>query len=212
MSWESSRASYGEAELDVARVAQDPIAQLQAWVDEAYAHEAIGEANAMCVATVNPDGQPSSRMVLMRGLDARGLVFYTSYDSRKGQDLSHNPRIAATFYWGSLHRQVRIEGIATKLSDDESDRYFASRPRGHQLGAWASEQSETVVKRDELLERLEHFEQRFEGEEVPRPHSWGGYVIAPQRFEFWQGRDNRMHDRIEYSRASRGWALRRLQP
>jgi pyridoxamine 5'-phosphate oxidase len=212
MSLESSRTSYGESDLDVTHVARDPIAQLQAWVEEAYAHKDIVEANAMCVATVSANGQPSSRMVLMRGLDARGLTFYTSYDSRKGQELSQNPRVAATMYWAPLHRQVRIEGVATKLGEDESDRYFSSRPRGHQLGAWASEQSEPVAKRNDLLERLEHFEQRFEGEDVPRPHSWGGYVIAPQRFEFWQGRDNRLHDRIEYEREARGWTIRRLQP
>ena len=212
MSLESSRTSYGDAALDEARLAPDPIAQLQSWIEDAYANEAISEPNAMCVATVNAEGQPSSRMVLMRGLDARGVLFYTSYDSRKGRELAENPRIAATFYWPSLHRQVRLEGLVAKLSDDESDRYFASRPRGHQLGAWASEQSEAVANRGDLVERLEHFEQRFEGEDVPRPHSWGGYLIAPQRCEFWQGRDNRMHDRIEYVREARGWTTRRLQP
>lgn len=193
-------------------VASDPIAQLQTWIDAAYATPEVIEANAMCIATVDEDGQPSARMVLLRGLDQRGLVFYTSYDSRKGLDLRANPKIAATFYWAPLHRQVRIEGSVTKLSDDESDEYFASRPRGHQLGAWASEQSEPVESRATLEERMEHFEQRFEGEEVPRPHSWGGYVISPTRFEFWQGRDNRVHDRIEYARSARAWSLRRLQP
>ena len=193
-------------------VASDPIAQLQAWIDRAYATPEIKEANAMCVATVDQDGQPSARIVLLRGLDQRGLVFYTSYDSRKGHDLRVNPKIAATFYWAPLHRQVRIEGIVTKLSDDESDDYFASRPRGHQLGAWASEQSEPVESRATLEDRMAHFDERFEGEEVPRPHSWGGYVMSPTRFEFWQGRDNRLHDRIEYERTARSWSIRRLQP
>jgi len=212
LSLESSRQPYDGSELDVKDVASDPIVQLKAWIDHAYASPEIREANAMCISTVDADGQPSARMVLLRGLDDRGLAFYTSYDSRKGHDLSVNPRVAVTFYWQPLHRQVRVEGTVTKLSEDESDEYFASRPRGHQLGAWASEQSEPVESRETLTERQHHFEARFEGEEVPRPHSWGGYLIAPARFEFWQGRADRMHDRIEYRRDGRTWGVRRLQP
>ena len=212
MSLESSRQSYDGAELDVADVASDPLVQLRSWVDHAYATPEIEEANAMCLATVDADGQPSARMVLLRGLDDRGLIFYTSYDSRKGHELIANPRVAITLYWAALHRQIRIEGSVTKLSDDESDEYFAARPRGHQLGAWASEQSEPVESRSMLTERMQHFDERFEGEEVPRPHSWGGYVVAPTRVEFWQGRDNRMHDRVEYQRDARSWKVRRLQP
>lgn len=212
MSLESSRQQYDGGELDVANVDRDPIAQLQAWIDAAYATPGVIEANAMCVATVDADGQPSARMVLLRGLDARGLIFYTSYDSRKGHEISANAHVAVTFYWPILHRQVRVQGTVSKLSEDESDSYFDSRPRGHQLGAWASEQSEPVDSRATLTERMEHFEQRFEGEPVPRPHSWGGYLIAPVQFEFWQGRDNRMHDRIEYERLARTWTTRRLQP
>jgi len=212
VSLESSRKTYDLGTLDEATIGIDPLVTLQAWVDLAYATEGIGEANAMSLATVGEDGTPACRIVLLRGLDDRGLTFFTSYFSRKGRELDKNPRVAATFYWGPLHRQVRIEGKIAMLSEDESDAYFASRPRGHQLSAWASEQSEILDRRETLDERIEHFDARFEAEEVPRPHSWGGYLIAPSRIEFWQGRPNRMHDRLEFTRTDRGWILRRLQP
>ncbi len=212
MSLESSRNSYDLGALDEATIGIDPLVTLREWVDLAYASGGIGEPNAMCVATVDENGVPSARIVLLRGLDDRGLTFYTSYFSRKGSELEKNPRIAAVLYWAPLHRQVRIEGTVTMVSEDESDAYFASRPRGHQLSAWASEQSEALDRRETLDERIEHFDARFEGEDVPRPHSWGGYLIAPARIEFWQGRPNRMHDRLEFTRGNRGWSLRRLQP
>ena len=166
----------------------------------------------MTLATASNDGRLSARIVLLRGLDARGLRFYTSYFSRKAEQMHENPRVAATFFWAPLHRQVRVEGTVTQLSDDESDAYFASRPRGHQLSAWASEQSAPLEHRGALAERIAHFDQRFEGDEVPRPHSWGGYVIAPDYVEFWQGQENRLHDRLVYERVNGGWTLRRLQP
>ena len=191
--------------------AADPVAQLQAWLDEAVAAGAI-EPTAMCVATADAQGRPSSRMVLLRGLDERGLRFYTSYFSRKGRELHERGRIACVLWWGALERQVRVEGSVTQLSEDESDAYFESRPRGHRLATWASEQSEPVESRDVLEERYAHFEERFEGEEVPRPHSWGGYLIVPDRFELWQGRTNRLHDRIEYTREGPLWRTQRLQP
>lgn len=212
MSIESSRDAYQSAPLQERDVAADPIEQLRCWLEEAYAHSDVREANAMTLATGSKDGRLSARIVLLRGLDARGLQFYTSYFSRKAQQMSENPRIAATFFWAPLHRQVRIEGSATQLSEDESDAYFASRPRGHQLSAWASEQSAPLEHRESLAERMAHFDERFEGDEVPRPHSWGGYVIAPDYFEFWQGQANRLHDRLAYERIVGGWALRRLQP
>lgn len=212
MKLESSRAAYDGGELIEQRVAADPIEQLREWLELAYATPAIEEANAMCIATAGADGSPSARMVLLRGLDDRGLVFYTSYGSRKGHQITENPRAAITFYWPALHRQVRIEGNVAQLSEDESDAYFGSRPRMHQLSAWASEQSEAVESREVLDERLKHFDERFEGSEVPRPHSWGGYLVVPDRFEFWQGRLNRMHDRLEYRREGRRWMLLRLQP
>jgi pyridoxamine 5'-phosphate oxidase len=184
---------------------------LQRWLDDAKA-AGIPEHNAMCVATVDGQGRPSARIVLLRGLDERGLRFYTSYIGRKAGELADNPNVAAVFHWAAMQRQVRIEGRASKLSEDESDAYFASRPRGHQLSAWASEQSEPIESRDLLAERYEHFEQRFEGEEVPRPHSWGGFLIEPARFEFWQGRTNRMHDRLIFARGGVDWTVSRLQP
>ncbi len=212
MNIESSRTTYDAGELLESSLTEDPVEALRTWLEAAYEHREIDEPNAMCLATAGAEGAPSARMVLLRGLDARGLVFFTSYLSRKGRELSENPRAAVVFHWRAMHRQVRVEGTVTQLPEDESDAYFASRPRGHQLSAWASEQGEPIDERAVLDERLEHFGARFEDEEVPRPHSWGGYVIAPQRVEFWQGRPNRMHDRIEYRRNERGWTRRRLQP
>ena len=166
----------------------------------------------MALATASADGRPDVRFVLLRGLDERGLRFYTSYFSRKGRQLEVNPFAAVALYWPDLQRQVRVEGAVHVLSEDESDAYFASRPRGHRLAAWASEQSEPIASRNVLEERFAHFDERFADEDVPRPHSWGGYTIAPERFEFWQGQDNRMHDRFEYRRDPGGWAIVRLQP
>lgn len=189
----------------------DPIALLARWIDEAGGMNAI-EAIAMCLATADANGHPSARIVLLRGLDKHGLRFYTSYDSRKARELAENPHAAATLYWPQLSRQVRVEGAVTALSEHESDAYFESRPRGHQLAAWASEQSEPLESYTILEERFEHFEQRFEGEQVPRPHSWGGYVLTPSRIEFWQGRPNRMHERTVYSRSGTAWLTKQLQP
>ena len=188
----------------------NPFDELARWIDEARA-AGSREPTAMCLATVSSD-VPSARMVLMRGLDARGLRFYTSYFSRKGIELAGNPHAAAAFYWPEVERQVRVEGVVTALSEDESDEYFQSRPRGHRLAAWASEQSAPLEDRAVLVERYEHFDARFEGEDVPRPHSWGGYLLTPSRFEFWQGRPDRMHDRLELVRETGGWRERRLQP
>ena len=211
MNIESSRTSYRRSELDEPSIGDDPIGALRAWLDEAQA-QSVPEPNAMCLSTVGHDGRPSSRMVLLRGLDGGGLKFYTSYGSRKGHDIAHNGHVSVTFYWNAMERQVRIEGRAVPLSDEDSDAYFASRPRGHQLGAWASEQSEPIEERAMLEERKQHFDERFENEEVPRPHSWGGYLIVPDRFEFWQGRPDRLHDRIVFARDGDAWLRGRLQP
>lgn len=204
------RRSYRRSELLESAVDRDPVEQLRRWLSEAAAAN-VPEPNAMCVASAH-DAQPSARMVLLRGLDSRGLAFYTSYSSRKGSELIANPYAAALMYWPQLERQVRVEGRAEQLSEDESDSYFASRPRGHQIGAWASEQSEPVDSREIMDQRVRDFEERFDGQDVPRPHSWGGFVIRPHRFEFWQGRPNRMHDRLEYAPGREGWLVRRLQP
>ncbi len=204
------RKSYERTELHEEQVCSDPVEQLRRWLDDAARAE-VAEPNAMCVSTCS-SGQPSSRMVLLRRLDAGALVFYTSYFSRKGHELQENPRACALFYWPQLERQVRVEGPVHQIPEEESDAYFASRPRGHQIGAWASEQSESVENRELLDQRMRDYEERFEGEDVPRPHSWGGYAIVPERVEFWQGRPNRMHDRLEFIRTQATWSMRRLQP
>jgi pyridoxamine 5'-phosphate oxidase len=189
----------------------DPLALLARWIDEAGGRERL-EAVAMCLATATPNARPSARIVLLRGLDERGLRFYTSYLSRKGRELADNPHGAAVLYWPNLGRQVRIEGDVTPLSEEESDGYFDARPRGHQIAAWASEQSEPIENYDMLGERFAAFEQRFDDEPVPRPHSWGGYLLTPSSIEFWQNRPNRMHSRTLYTRTAATWQKTLLQP
>jgi pyridoxamine 5'-phosphate oxidase len=189
----------------------DPIALLAGWIDEAGGAGRI-EAIAMCLATADSAARPSARIVLLRGLDERGLRFFTSYHSRKGRELAENPRAAGVLYWPQLERQVRVEGDVTPLSDEESDEYFNARPRGHRIAAWASEQSEPLESHAILAERFAHFEERFEGEVVPRPHSWGGYLLVPSRIEFWEGRPNRMHVRTQYTRTATCWEIKQLQP
>ncbi len=211
MDLSSDRTSYDREALDPTALAADPLVQLRIWLDDAKAAK-IGEPNAFCLATADEHSVPSARMVLLRGLDGRGLAFYSSYFSRKGQELEANPHAAATFFWQHLQRQVRIEGTVEQLGESESDAYFLSRPRGHRLSTWASEQSEPVESRAVLESRVGHFAERFEGEEVDRPHSWGGYLIVPIRIEFWQGRTDRLHDRILYTREGHNWTTTRLQP
>ncbi len=195
---------------DERTVDPDPFAQFDRWY--AAAVEATGDrAAAMTVATASPDGRPSARVVLLRGFDSQGPVFYTNYESRKGSDLAANPAIAALFYWPQLDAQIRIEGVAERVGEEQSDAYFAQRPRGHQLGAWASHQSAPIADRAELEAQLAAVEARFPGE-VPRPQHWGGFRIRPDRFEFWKNRADRVHDRIAYSRCTDGWVIERLSP
>ncbi len=189
----------------------EPFAQLADWIDDAGGMESL-EAIAMCLATVDANAHPSARIVLLRGLDERGLRFFTSYLSRKGHELAENPHAAAVLYWPSLHRQVRVEGDVAPLSEVESDDYFNARPRGHRIAAWASEQSEPLESYTVLEERFAHFDARFEEDDVPRPHSWGGYLLTPARVEFWQGRPNRMHERTLYTRSGTSWSRTLLQP
>jgi pyridoxamine 5'-phosphate oxidase len=207
----SLRKEYTRAGLAEMDVAPDPVEQFRRWFDAALA-AGLHEPNAMTVATATSDGRPSARVVLLKGFDKRGFVFYTSYEGRKGRELEENPRAALLFYWGELERQVRIEGSVSRVSEEESDAYYASRPRGSRLGAWASEQSRVVEGREVLEGRIGDLEAEYAGREVPRPPFWGGYRVGHEAVEFWQGRENRLHDRIVYLREGAGWEIRRLQP
>jgi pyridoxamine 5'-phosphate oxidase len=205
------RKEYTRNTLDESLVPPDPIAFFAQWLDEALAAQAH-EPTAMTLATIDPDGAPSSRVVLLKALDSRGFSFFTHRTSRKGRALAHDARVALTFFWPELERQVRVQGRAEPLSDDESDSYFASRPRASQLGAWASMQSAPLESRAQLEERFAQAAARFEGKEIPRPPHWGGYLVAPSAVEFWQGRRNRMHDRVAFVREGGGWKRLRLAP
>lgn len=197
--------------LTEADVAHDPIAQFGEWYERALGIEKP-LPHAAALATATRSGRPSARMVLLKGFDARGFIFFTNYRSRKGQELARNGRGTLLFYWGSLERQVRIEGRVTKVTRRESDDYFATRPRGSQLSAWASPQSETVPDPGTLEQRMSELARRYP-DQVPRPAYWGGYRLTPEAIEFWQGREDRLHDRILYRRARSGrWTIQRLAP
>lgn len=207
----AARENYTRAGLSEGDLASDPFAQFEQWYVEAR-DAGIVEPNAMVVATVDPDGAPSSRMVLLKGFAEDGFRFFTNLASRKGEALAHEQRCSLLFPWHPLERQVRIDGVAHLLPREDVDAYFAVRPRGSQLGAHASHQSQVVSGRDELEHAFIEVMAQFEDQEVPAPEEWGGYVVAPHTVEFWQGRPGRMHDRLVYRREGDGWRVERLAP
>ncbi len=206
------RREYGGHGLDLPDLAPDPIEMFRLWLHDTVV-AGLHEPNAMVVSTVSAEGRPSSRMVLLKGLDKRGFVFYTNYESRKARDLGHNTAACLLFPWHDLQRQVRIEGTASAVSREESEAYFSARPRGSQLGAWASPQSREMSSRAELDELYGGVEERFSDQvDVPLPPHWGGFRVRPEAVEFWQGRMGRMHDRLVYRREETGWTVVRLAP
>ena len=212
MSIADIRKEYKKAFLSEKDVHPSPIAQFDQWWNEAVTAE-IEEINAMTLASVAPDGSPSARIVLLKGFDDKGFVFFTNYDSRKGNELNSHPQVSLLFFWKELERQVRIEGKAVKVSSHESDEYFLSRPLDSQIGAWASPQSQVIASRDVLEENMQKMREYFEQTAMKRPPHWGGYCVIPEKIEFWQGRPGRLHDRIQYSHDKEGnWQLVRLAP
>ena len=205
------REEYAAGGLDVPDLAADPYLMFQRWLGEAL-DAGLHEPNAMVLSTVGIEGRPSSRMVLLKGLDERGFVLFTNHGSRKGQELAADPHCALLFPWHPLQRQVRIEGTARVLEREAVEAYHRTRPRGAQLGAWASRQSQPVASRDELTAAYDEMTARFEGQDVPVPDHWGGYRVEPETVEFWQGRPGRMHDRLVYERDGVGWRIQRLAP
>jgi pyridoxamine 5'-phosphate oxidase len=206
------RRDYQQGSLDLDQVAENPIEQFKAWFQAAVESE-VPEPNGMTLATVRA-GRPKARIVLLKGIDAKGFVFYTNYNSHKGQELDRHPYAALTFWWAELERQVRIEGQVERVSAAESDAYFQSRPRGSRMGAWASPQSEKIEGRSTIEEYIRRIEAKFgDAAHIPRPPHWGGYRLMPDCLEFWQGRSSRLHDRIVYERQAGGqWELKRLAP
>ena len=193
------------------RLTDDPIEYFERWFEDAK-RSGLFLPEAVCLATAAPNGTPSARMMLLKGVDQRGFVFFTNYESRKGDELTGNPRAALVFHWAILERQVRVEGPVERISPAESEAYFRSRPRGSRVGAWASRQSAPLASRFELEQRVREIETRYPGDAVPLPPFWGGFRLRPAVIEFWQGRLNRLHDRLRYARSGDGWSAERLYP
>lgn len=206
MSEESSRG------LRRTEMADDPVVEFREWFDRARATEGLTLPDACCLATVDAEGDPDARMVLLKGIEDGGFVFYTNLRSPKGEALRRRPRAALVFHWKPLGRQVRVRGEVSPVAEAEADRYFATRPRGSRIAAWASAQSSPVESREALERKFRETSERFDGEEVPRPPFWSGFRLEPMSVEFWQERDHRLHDRFAYTRAPRGWQIARLQP
>lgn len=205
------RKSYNQNELLEDNIPNNPIELFSQWFKEVEEKGGVEEPNAMNINTIGIDGYPKSRIVLLKKFDADGFVFYTNYDSEKGQSIINNPKVSLSFFWPNLERQVIIKGVAAKESEDLSTAYFHSRPRGSQIGAWTSPQSEIITSRETLIEQEKQLINKFKGKEIPKPQHWGGFVIQPKTIEFWQGRPNRLHDRILYYNAS-NWSKCRLAP
>jgi pyridoxamine 5'-phosphate oxidase len=211
MSIADIRKDYQLKSLSELEVNNNPFSQFTSWWDEAVQSE-IDEVNAMTLSTITNEGRPSSRIVLLKGFDSKGFVFFSNYNSSKAQQISSNSHVSLLFFWKELERQIRIDGVCSKVSAEESDAYFHSRPIGSRLGAWASPQSEKIQDREVLVQRLASVTQEFGLENVPRPPHWGGYQVVPTRIEFWQGRSNRLHDRILYEQQELSWQISRLAP
>jgi pyridoxamine-phosphate oxidase len=206
------RQDYSAATLSEKSINVNPIKQFDIWLNEALEAK-IHEPNAMMLATATTDGRPSARVVLLKGFDMNGFAFYTNYLSRKGKEITKNPLGAITFYWGEMERQVRIEGTVEKLSKEDSEKYFHSRPKGSQLGALVSPQSQEITGRDVLETKLSQLEAEYADKEIPKPSFWGGYILKPRLIEFWQGRSNRLHDRILFKKIdNKNWKKVRLAP
>jgi pyridoxamine 5'-phosphate oxidase len=205
------RKEYRLKSLELKELQKDPFEQFFIWFEEAKASQ-IPEANSMILATAAINAKPSSRVLLLKKVDSKGFIFFTNYESRKGRELLENPFASLTFYWKELERQVNVEGKVEKISEKESEEYFTARPRGSQIGAWASSQSSSIPSRAFLEEKFKYWKEKFAGQLVPKPPFWGGFRLLPERFEFWQGRPNRLHDRFQYVKAGKDWKIARLCP
>jgi pyridoxamine 5'-phosphate oxidase len=205
------RKDYKQHSLNESDIAANPFVQFEQWWNEAIASE-IDEVNAMTLATATKDGMPSARIVLLKGYDSNGFVFFTNYNSHKGQELLENPQAALVFFWKELERQVRIEGLVEKVSEAESDEYFNSRPEGSRIGAWASPQRKVISDRSIIESNVDALTKQYTGQSIPRPAHWGGYRVKPQVIEFWQGRSSRLHDRFKFTATGDAWKRERLAP
>jgi len=208
----SRHTDYGEISLEEGSLSSDPMMQVERWLEEAD-QQGVYEPNAMVISTIDPDGAPTSRTVLCRGVSEHGITFFTDYTSQKGRALAVHPEVAVVFPWYTLHRQIKIRGVVEKVSEADSDAYFDTRPRDSRIGAWASDQSQPIDSREALEEKVAEATRRFDGvEQVPRPEKWGGYLIRPTSIEFWAGRRSRLHDRVRFVKSADGWEIERLQP